>query len=189
MSLYRLINLAKRAGDRLIVHDPANGNDVVIMDIDSYESLLDQAGYPDENSFDDLNDKYTDNAQDINNQDFVTADTSQNLDEDYESNFSDLSASENPVNISASDYPDSENNNFVPEKKAGASMRPIPHWSSASDILNSKYNNFVQKPKPSDDAIKMEKVPYDIPFVPNEDEFEFDEEKLDDEPVFLEEPI
>ncbi len=41
MSLYRLIDLAKRTGDRLIVHDPINSRDVVIMGIDSYERLLD----------------------------------------------------------------------------------------------------------------------------------------------------
>jgi len=40
MSLNRLINLARRTGDRLIVHQPENGNDVVIMDVDEYEFLL-----------------------------------------------------------------------------------------------------------------------------------------------------
>jgi len=40
MSLQRLINLAKRTGDRLIVHDPM-GQDVVILSIDDYEQLHD----------------------------------------------------------------------------------------------------------------------------------------------------
>ena len=40
MSLDRLINLAKRTGDRLIVHDPIGGNDIVIMNVDEYEMLL-----------------------------------------------------------------------------------------------------------------------------------------------------
>ena len=41
----RLINLAKRTGDRLIVHDPVEGRDVVIMDIDEYEMIVDEREY------------------------------------------------------------------------------------------------------------------------------------------------
>ncbi len=41
MSLDRLIDLAKRTGDRLIVHDPICGRDIVIMGIEAYERLLD----------------------------------------------------------------------------------------------------------------------------------------------------
>mgnify|MGYP006418654341 CR=1 FL=1 len=41
----RLISLAKRTGDRLIIHDPIEGHDVVIMDIDEYEMMVDQRGY------------------------------------------------------------------------------------------------------------------------------------------------
>ena len=40
MSLDRLIDLAKRTGDRLIVHDPIRGRDIVIMGIDVYEQLV-----------------------------------------------------------------------------------------------------------------------------------------------------
>ncbi|GEM_PF-1597527 len=39
-SLDRLINLAKKTGDRLIVHNPIDNQDVVIMDLDSYEGML-----------------------------------------------------------------------------------------------------------------------------------------------------
>ena len=57
MSLQRLIDLAKRTGDRLIIHDPVNGRDIVLMDIDSYEDLLDakdEAGFdPSSGSFND----------------------------------------------------------------------------------------------------------------------------------------
>lgn len=42
-SLDRLIKLAKKTGDRLIVHNPADGSDIVIMDIDDYETLFDEA--------------------------------------------------------------------------------------------------------------------------------------------------
>ena len=41
MSLDRLINLARITGDRLIVHQPDAGNDIVIMSVDEYETLLD----------------------------------------------------------------------------------------------------------------------------------------------------
>ena len=42
MSLDKLIRLAKRTGDRLIVHNPMDETDVVIMGIDEYENLLDE---------------------------------------------------------------------------------------------------------------------------------------------------
>ena len=42
MSLDRLIKLAKRTGDRLIVHNPADEIDIVIMDVSEYENLLDE---------------------------------------------------------------------------------------------------------------------------------------------------
>ena len=40
-SLDRLIKLAKKTGDRLIVHNPADETDVVIMDVNDYENLFD----------------------------------------------------------------------------------------------------------------------------------------------------
>ena len=41
MSLDRLIDLAHRTGDRLIVHNPLDNQDVVIMSVDEYEYLVD----------------------------------------------------------------------------------------------------------------------------------------------------
>ncbi len=38
----RLFNLAQRTGDRLIIHDPVEGHDVVVMSIDQYEDILDE---------------------------------------------------------------------------------------------------------------------------------------------------
>lgn len=40
MSLNRLIKLAQKTGDRLIIHDREHLADIVIMDIDAYEQLL-----------------------------------------------------------------------------------------------------------------------------------------------------
>jgi hypothetical protein len=40
MSIERLVNLAKKTGDTLIIHDPREGRDMVIMDIDRYESFV-----------------------------------------------------------------------------------------------------------------------------------------------------
>ena len=36
----RLLDLAKRTGDPLIVHDPLHGQDVVVMSLDYYEMLI-----------------------------------------------------------------------------------------------------------------------------------------------------
>ncbi|MBU2542695.1 hypothetical protein KJ785_03995 [Patescibacteria group bacterium] len=41
----RLIDLAQRTGDRLIIHDPIEGRDIVIMDVDEYEKLI-HTGHP-----------------------------------------------------------------------------------------------------------------------------------------------
>jgi len=46
-SLDRLIRLAQRTGDRLIVHDPVEGQDIVLLDIASYERLLGEEGKAD----------------------------------------------------------------------------------------------------------------------------------------------
>lgn len=51
MSLDHLIKLARRTGDRLIVHDSSGEKDLVIMDIDSYEQLLDLQTMSDERDF------------------------------------------------------------------------------------------------------------------------------------------
>ncbi len=40
--LNRLIDLAKKTGDRLIVHDPVTGRDVVLLTIDAYEDLIEK---------------------------------------------------------------------------------------------------------------------------------------------------
>lgn len=40
MSLERLIRLAQKTGDKLIIHDPVNEQDVVLMSVDDYEALL-----------------------------------------------------------------------------------------------------------------------------------------------------
>lgn len=39
--LLRLIRLAQRTGDTLIVADPAGENDIVLMDVDRYEAIVD----------------------------------------------------------------------------------------------------------------------------------------------------
>ncbi len=40
-SIDRLLRLARKTGDRLIVHDPNEERDIVIMDLDQYELLVD----------------------------------------------------------------------------------------------------------------------------------------------------
>lgn len=39
-NLQRLIELAKKTGDRLIIHDPVQGQDIVLLGIDAYEELV-----------------------------------------------------------------------------------------------------------------------------------------------------
>ena len=42
--VFRLIELVRKTGDRLILADPSSDNAVVVMDLAAYERLLNQAG-------------------------------------------------------------------------------------------------------------------------------------------------
>lgn len=48
MSLDHLIDLARRTGDRLIIHNPLESQDVVIMTVNEYEKLIDEEEFDSE---------------------------------------------------------------------------------------------------------------------------------------------
>jgi len=56
MSLQRLINLAKKTGDTLIIHDTRGDRDMVIMDVDRYEHLLLDASFMDDTDTEEFTD-------------------------------------------------------------------------------------------------------------------------------------
>lgn len=63
----RFIDLAKRTGDRLIIHDPIEGHDVVVMDIDQYERLLDESDFCN----DDRRDYYRHDVRDMSERELI----------------------------------------------------------------------------------------------------------------------
>lgn len=70
-SIQKLLQLAKKTGDRLIVHDPTTDDAFVILDIQSYQEFVDA-----KNDWDDLEDVVT-NIADHNEEPISTKDESQ----------------------------------------------------------------------------------------------------------------
>jgi len=168
--LQKLLNLAKKTGDRLIIHDSAKGQSMVVMQVEDYEHLM---------------------LGDIAEDNFETA--------SFVREPSDLLDrwDEIPDIVPAAPYPDS------------ASIPDVPvedNWSSAADVLEDRYGSaeeieWDEEPQSaesqmSDGAnqsvetppLSIEEIPFDAPMPPAAED-EWHEEPLDEEPVFLEEPV
>ena len=170
MSLDRLIRLAKKTGDRLIIHDP-HGTDIVLMDVDSYEALVDTQIQ----SFNKLLDEHMPMP----------------MDEEL-----DLYSEAEPINPFA-EAPDQleEIDNTLPVEEdqgsvpadLGVDLTPEPtaklpdEWATPAAVLKDRF-------EPPTPPIVIEDLPQEVPFKP-QNIGELDEKALDDNPVFLEEPI
>jgi hypothetical protein len=173
MSLYRLIDLAKRTGDRLIVHDPVNSRDVVIMDIDSYERLLDISEGeefepwdpgPEPSSRGSNKNSYADDEDSWNRAGDILADRYDNLPMDEEVGESDF----------AQEIADLSNN--FPTEKPEVQGEDIQDWESTdgSTLGDARVEAEELKTIPIRDE---QPLPPEEPGDPN------------GEPVFYEEPI
>lgn len=167
--LDRLIRLAKKTGDRLIVHDPVRGNDIVMLSIDAYETMLQRL----------------DHAEfDVSEEIPFGSDDSFNRFEDVEE-------------ISFAEDDDGEEDES-------------DEWVTPADVMRNRYPSFLDDSEESDatspwnpkdghtpvlDDIRIEDIPFDRPIsssVPQEHTppaASWEEEPIDDEPVFLEEPV
>lgn len=204
MSLERLIKLARRTGDRLIIQDIDSDKHIVILDIDSYEALVDAQM--------EMLDKMTDEPDEISMyeepvpvnpfEDNSRPGMFQSTDHDYDFLDEDESEeAEDTENIGPSSElferktPDTTKSDTIkpdtikPDtiKKEQSNGVSAPGWSSAADILKNKFGH--NSSKTVDQEIILEELPFDVPFKPEENIGEFNEEKLEDNPVFLEEPI
>lgn len=216
-SLDRLINLAKRTGDRLIIHDPVEGRDIVIMDVEHYERLVLERQ--------DVRELSSDQMLDQINRDIAIWRSNKEMDEQWERDMqledeADEEMFEYPYGWSADPFAD------PPGYKSP--------WHAASDVLEDRYSDApwtdedygydfyedefedidftdekIQMPeivrRSSTDSVSAgigEDVPFDlddemeikvedIPFEPvMNQESNWEEEPLgDEEPVFLEEPV
>lgn len=159
-SLYRLIDLAKRTGDRLIVHDPENGQDTVIMSVDQYEDLVDYRPYTPEpispsttemqSAGDILHDRYSDPA----------------------SYFS---------------YGDEYVESGLPKEE---NFRVPEDQIQDYELIMAQQQHGADEEVADQEDIVIEDIKSNIPKVEGTPDVQWEEEPLDgDEPVFYEEPV
>ena|SRR3989338_2035023 len=185
MSLDRLINLARKTGDRLIVHQPDEGTDVVIMSVDEYENFFaesrDVRTLSERQLIDKINrdiaiwranDKFDEAYPDKNEED----DTN-NLRDDWNSTASILN--------NEFDYPE---DGFLPaglkiENKEARERDGVVEEEVS--FLGQGGGPEAEIPSPKKEAIK------EVPWMENSDiGSNWHEETLpEDEPVFYEEPV
>lgn len=226
-NLDRLINLAKKSGSTLIIHDEKNG-DVVLMDVDSYEMMLDMQDYHSDFDYchehEDLYDMSEIELLDKINRD-IGIWRSYREDEDREWN----------GEVLAKDLADNPPTDPFEEDYTHA-----PEWHKAGDILTNRHSNlapnFVDDQIPdyfvkdisdfsdpngavfgedddededdfnpeeemfgvddSDDNLVYDSLGQaglenktEVPFAKHEETEIGEEEDLDSEPVFFEEPV
>lgn len=172
--LDRLIRLAKKTGDRLIVHDPVRGNDIVMLSIDAYETMLQRL-------------------------DDVVFDAQEEIPFGSDDPFGQWDHTER---ISFDEEHDEDNEDDEEDE--------TDDWVTPADVMRDRYPSFLNDSEESDtaspwnrevdhtralDDIRIEDIPFGqpaSPLVPEEHTppaTSWEEEPIDDEPVFLEEPV
>ncbi len=169
----RLFRLAKKTGDRLIVFDSNTDNHMVIMGIDEYEELIDlqtksELDYLESNNILE-NIEQLDNIPGI---DFESIDQS-----DWHS---------------TKEILDDVHPEFVPEQEEKPENFELKE--PVFEPINEPYGQFEQKKTDDEEPRLYEPVAESPHFEPIEQKnfdssFVLQEESLDDEPVFFEEPI
>ena len=141
---------------------------MVIMDVDSYEALVDTQM----RVFDRM---VEDHAP-------VPMDKEIDLLEDYEEieSINPFSSPE-PEEIQEEGLSSDNIDVDLEQERPGIHSGLAKDWISTGDILKDKI--------PAQDEVVIEDLPYDVPFKAVEDVGELNEEKLDENPVFLEEPL
>lgn len=146
----RLIDLAQRTGDRLIIHDPIEGRDVVIMDVDEYERLIDGRGRRkddlDFNDFRDVRGLSSEQMLDKINRDIAIWRAEKEDEEEWERDMvlDDEFEDEVPFDpFAEQDYHPSDWHGHPEdwEKKSDP-------WHSAGSVLGDKYSDFDNDEKP-----------------------------------------
>lgn len=211
MSLDRLLNLVKKTGDRLVVHDPINERDVVIMDLDSYEDLLSMR--PSERS--QMSEAELLNQINRDIADWRARRANEDFEQFFDTDFSDADFSDNDFSEAGEILPlNGDEPQFMPVPADeeplpgdfGSATEEEPHppandvkedpvavvppkpktsptspWKSTAEILGNRF-----KPATEGGEQALPKVEYQ----PNPEGNTWKEEPLQgDEPVFYEEPI
>lgn len=175
-SLDHLIELAQRTGDRLIIHNPIEDRDMVIMGVDEYEHLID------DRDFDfirhDVRGLTSEQMLDQINRDISIWRADKAMDDEWEN--------EMILEDECEDMPP-----FDPFQEVD--YHPA-EWHTAADVLENKFKDipFQEKIDESDEQLEEEKTEEikHIPFKQEEEEMDLEEVDLEnDEPVFYEEPV
>lgn len=177
-SFDRLIRLAKQTGDRLIIHDPIDGEDVVMMGIDAYEALA-LGGRERVREFS------SDQLLDQINRDIAIWRSSKDMEDSWEEDF----------------FGGADEDRDMPWHTPGEVLEDRYGWIDETDdavdtaederilvedIPFGPSDELSFDPSEPTEDFRVEEIPPAIP----EGEMTWDEEPLPDEdPVFLEEPI
>lgn len=169
-SMERLVGLAQKTGGKLIVHNPLEDHDVVILDVDEYEKLV--LGENDYEMFrPDVREMSEGELLDQINRDIATWRANKDQEEKWER---EMMLDELDEDV------EGEEPLFSPS--FGHDSHPAD-WHSISDVINKKY---TPKLETVEEEIKIENVP----FRPMGVDIAWQEEPLaSDEPVFYEEPV
>ncbi|HCC31506.1 MAG TPA: hypothetical protein DEQ03_15875 [Marinilabiliales bacterium] len=208
MSLDRLINLAKRTGDRLIVHDPIGGNDIVIMNVDEYEMLLaDEQGARDLTGWQLLNQINRDiaiwraNKEAEENYDSELwnkeTDNGRSFFDRPEDNFGWQSAG-SILEDRYSRHLEEPDNDFIDETEVNAEPDLVDFSGpKVNDLVDEDWSSLAENEKEPDDKNAKDEL-REVPFLPNlgqnmpgdlTSQNWQEEPLLEDEPVFYEEPV
>ncbi|OGH60201.1 MAG: hypothetical protein A2725_04845 [Candidatus Magasanikbacteria bacterium RIFCSPHIGHO2_01_FULL_33_34] len=190
MSLDRLINLARKTGDRLIVHQPEKGEDIVIMNVDEYEMLLDNR-----RDVRNLSDKQL--LDQINRDIAIWRANTKLEDDDIYDDFvdeeggRDIGGSWFSAGNVLSDKFDESEIDFTDEVKE--SEGGLAEFFDYEGVGNESLSNVkeISKPYEVDEDMVKDIEPKIIPQKSGEEKNQvWEEESLgDDEPVFYEEPV
>lgn len=194
MSLEKLIDLAARTGDKLIVHNAREGQDIVMMSVEAYESLLQDSPKP----YRDVRELSSGQLIDQINRDIGIWRSEQGQE--------DLSEEVLQPNVPAFDLMPTMVND---------DLDPPSDWHDTSEIISNKINNLSWDYPAHNEthdqipSLKEEKVTVYSPIfherqdniptkykeqVPRDMSIGFEsgidwEDVPDDDPVFLEEPV
>lgn len=162
-SLERLVDLARKTGGKLIVHNEfSEDEDVVILSVEEFEKMADG-----KSAERDVRDLSSDEMLDQINRDIAVWRANQEQEEEWEKTM-------------ALDEETEDEELFSPPS---AHNYHTADWHSVSDVINKKY---TPKLETVEEEIKIENVP----FKPMGVDANWQEEPLlSDEPVFYEEPV
>lgn len=211
-SIDRLIRLARKTGDRLIIHDPSDERDIVIMDLDQYEMLVDAKSDLEEYIEDFQTYRETTHSErkapsayePMPSQAQVSMPVMTYVDshdeQEQEVPFPQEEQFDAPKDRETMPHDESANGHDMVSNVTGSDVREedselpppitptrVANWIPASVLLEEKFRALTKQAEPPTSVIP-DQEPRRVPMKEMKDvEEEFDED--DDEPIFLEEPV